>query len=100
MLSLPKEKAAAGSRPQGQSSSGADYDERDRSTRYASPDRWKSTRHAALFRGNGPGWEKCPRGCALRQSLTSSSQVIFMKGATATKVPVYIPALPETYERR
>lgn len=77
-----------------------EYDEVYLSTRYASLDHWKATRDAVSLGGNGPDWEKCQRGLALRQSLTLSTNVIFLKGAMATNAPAYMPGLAETYEKK
>src|SRR5581483_583532 len=57
----------------GQAAPNNDYDEVYLSTRYASLEHWKSTRDATSLGGDGPDWEKCQRGLALRQSLTIST---------------------------
>jgi hypothetical protein len=85
---------------EGQTPSSKDYDEVYLSTRYASVDHWKATREPAKLGGNGPDWEKCQRGLALRQSLTISSSVIFLKGAMAANAPLFMPGLKETYEKK
>jgi hypothetical protein len=77
-----------------------DYDEVYLSTRYASLDHWKATRNPTLLGGNGPDWEKCQRGLALRRSLTISTNLIFLQGAMATNAPLYMPGVNETYEKK
>jgi hypothetical protein len=85
---------------EGQAKPGNDYDEVYLSTRYASLEHWKATRDATLLGGNGPDWEKCQRGLALRQSLTISTNVIFLKGAMAANAPLFMPGLNEAYEKK
>jgi hypothetical protein len=77
-----------------------DYDEVYLSTRYASLDHWKATRNPTLLGGNGPDWEKCQRGLALRRSLTISTNLIFLQGAMARNAPLFMPGLNETYEKK
>jgi hypothetical protein len=77
-----------------------EYDEVWLSTRYASLDHWKATRDATQLGGNGPDWEKCQRGLALRQSLTIATHVVFMKGDTLGVKPYFMPGLKETYEKK
>ncbi|HWE53103.1 MAG TPA: hypothetical protein VG273_25150 [Bryobacteraceae bacterium] len=84
----------------GQPQPNNDYDEVYLSTRYASLEHWKATRDATSLGGNGPDWEKCQRGLALRQSLTISTNVIFLKGAMAANAPLYMPGMNETYEKK
>ena len=85
---------------EGQAKPSNDYDEVYLSTRYASLDHWKATRDPTSLGGNGPDWEKCQRGLALRQSLTISTSVIFLKGAMAANQPLFMPGLREVYERK
>ena len=80
---------------EGQSKGSPDYDEVYLSTRYASLEHWKATRDATSLGGNGPDWQKCQRGLALRQSLTISTHVIFLKGAMAANGPLYMPGVKE-----
>jgi hypothetical protein len=84
----------------GQSQSNNDYDEVYLSTRYASLNHWKATRDATSLGGNGPDWEKYQRGLALRQSLTLSTHVIFLKGAMAANQPLYMPGIVEGQEKK
>jgi hypothetical protein len=79
---------------EGQSKSNPDYDEVYLSTRYASLEHWKATRDATSLGGNGPDWQICQRGLALRQSLTLQTHVIFLKGAMAANAPLFMPGLP------
>jgi len=81
---------------EGQAKPNNDYDEVYLSTRYASLDHWKATRDPTSLGGNGPDWEKCQRGLALRQSLTISTNVIFLKGAMAANQPLFMPGVKET----
>jgi len=85
---------------EGQSKPSPDYDEVYLSTRYASLDHWKATRNPTALGGNGPDWEKCQRGLAIRQAVTISSYVIFLKGAMAANPPLYMPGLKEEYEKK
>ncbi len=59
------------------------FDEVYLSTRYASVEHWKATRDAVGLGGNGPDWDKCKAALAVRQRLTISSNVIFLKGQMA-----------------
>lgn len=77
-----------------------DYDEVYLSTRYASLDHWKATRDPTALGGNGPDWEKCQRGLAVRRNLTISTHVIFLKGAMAANPPLYMPGLNEAYDKK
>jgi hypothetical protein len=77
-----------------------DYDEVYLATRYASVEHWAATRDAVSMGGNGPDWEKCRQALALRQSLTISSHVVFLKGTTNSGWPYYMPGLKETFEKR
>ena len=70
-----------------------DYDEVYLSPRSASLDHWKATRDPTALGGNGPDWLKCKRGLDLRQSLTISSNVIFLEGAMAGPTPYYMPGV-------
>lgn len=85
---------------EGQAKPSADYDEVYLSTRYASLDHWKATRDPTSLGGDGPDWQKCQRGLALRQSLTISTYVIFLKGAMAANQPLFMPGLSETYDKK
>jgi hypothetical protein len=78
---------------EGASKVSKDYDEVYLSTRYASLDHWKATRDPTALGGNGPDWQKCKRGLDLRQSLTISTNVIFMEGAMAGVTPYYMPGV-------
>jgi hypothetical protein len=69
---------------EGQAKPNNDYDEVYMANAYASIDHWKATRDPTSLGGNGPHWDKCQRGLALRQSLTISTNVIFLKGAIST----------------
>ena len=77
-----------------------EYDEVYLSTRYASIDHWKASRDAVQHGGNGPDWVKCKAALDLRQSLTISSHVIFLKGSMAPGGPYFMPGLNETYEKK
>jgi hypothetical protein len=85
---------------EGQPKADNDYDEVYLSTRYASLDHWKATRDPVSLGGNGPDWEKCQRGLALRQSLTISTHVFFLKGAMAANAPLFMPGLNEASEKK
>jgi hypothetical protein len=85
---------------EGQAKPSNDYDEVYLSSRYASLDHWKSTRDPTALGGNGPDWEKCQHGLALRQSLTISTYVIFLKGAMAANPPLFMPGLKEAYDKK
>jgi hypothetical protein len=76
-----------------------DYDEVWLMTRYASVEHWKATREAVLLGGDGPDWQKCKKALDLRQSLTTSSQVVFLKGAMAPGGPYFMPGLREQFSR-
>src|SRR5579885_2283501 len=78
---------------EGQPKANPDYDEVYLSTRYASLEHWKATRDPVSLGGNGPDWQKCQRGLALRQSLTLQSHVIFLKGAMASNAPLFMPGV-------
>ena len=73
-----------------------DYDEVYLSTRYASIEHWKASRDTVQHGGNGPDWVKCKAALDLRQSLTISSNVIFLKGTMAPGGPYFMPGLNET----
>ena len=77
-----------------------DFDEVYLSTRYASVAHWKATRDAVKLGGNGPDWERCKAALDLRQSLTLSSNVIFLKGSMAPGGPYFMPGLDEVYEKK
>lgn len=77
-----------------------DYDEVYLATRYASAAHWAATREAPLLGGNGPDWEKCKKALDLRQSLTISSNVIFMRGSMAPGGPYFLPGLKEVFEKK
>ena len=77
-----------------------DYDEVYLSTRYAGIEHWKASRDAVLHGGNGPDWVKCKAALDLRQSLTISTNVIFLKGRMAPGGPYFMPGLNETYEKK
>jgi hypothetical protein len=85
---------------EGQTKASPDYDEVYLSTRYASLEHWKATRDPTALGGNGPDWQKCQRGLAVRNSLTISTHVIFLKGAMAANAPLFMPGLKETYEKK
>ena len=70
-----------------------DYDEVYLSTRYVSLDHWKATRDPTALGGNGPDWQKCKHGLDLRQSLTISTNIIFLEGAMAGVTPYYMPGV-------
>jgi hypothetical protein len=69
-------------------------------TRYASVEHWQATRDTVRHGGNGPDWEKCKAALDLRQSLTISSNVIFLKGQMAAGGPYFMPGLDESYEKK
>lgn len=75
-----------------------EYDEVYLSTRYASVAHWQASREAVEHGGNGPDWVKCKAALDLRQSLTISSHVIFLKGSMAPGGPYFMPGLKESYE--
>ncbi len=77
-----------------------DYDEVYLSTRYASIEHWKASRDTTQHGGNGPDWQKCKAALDLRQSLTISSHVIFLKGSMAPGGPYFMPGLNESYEKK
>ncbi len=77
-----------------------DYDEVYLSTRYASVEHWKASRETIRHGGNGPDWVKCKAALDLRQSLTLSSHVIFLKGSMAPGGPYFMPGLDESYEKK
>jgi len=77
-----------------------DYDEVYLSTRYAGIEHWKASRDAVLHGGNGPDWLKCKAALDLRQSLTISTSVVFLKGSMAPGGPYFMPGLNETYEKK
>jgi hypothetical protein len=77
-----------------------DYDEVYLSTRYASVEHWNASRDTVAHGGNGPDWVKCKAGLDLRQSLTISSHVMFLKGRIAPNGPYFMPGLKETYEKK
>jgi hypothetical protein len=85
---------------EGQPKPSPDYDEVYLSTRYANLEHWKATRNPTALGGNGPDWEKCQRGLALRRGLTISTHVIFLKGAMAANAPLFMPGLNETYQKQ
>lgn len=85
---------------EGQSKSSPDYDEVYLATRYASLEHWKATRDPVSLGGNGPDWEKCQRGLAIRRGLTIETHVIFLKGAMAGNAPLFMPGLKESYEKK
>lgn len=70
-----------------------DYDEVYMVTRYASVEHWKATRDATKLGGNGPDWQKCKQALDLRQSVTISSSVQFLKGSMAPGGPFYMPGV-------
>ncbi len=82
---------------EGQAKSSPEYDEVYLATRYASLDHWKATRDPTALGGNGPDWQKCQRGLAIRQGLTLQTHVIFLKGAMAGNAPLYLPGLKEVH---
>ena len=84
----------------GATATSKDYDEVYLSTRYASVEHWKASRDTVLHGGNGPDWLKCKAALDLRQSLTISSTVIFLKGQMASNGPYFMPGLNETYEKK
>ncbi len=77
-----------------------DYDEVYLATRYASVEHWKASRDAVQQGGNGPDWAKCKAALELRQSLTISSHLIFLKGSMAPGGPYFMPGLNESYEKK
>ncbi len=77
-----------------------DYDEVYLMTRYASVEHWRSTRDATLVGGNGPDWERCKKALDLRQSLTISSTVQFLKGSMAPGGPFFMPGTQESFEKK
>jgi hypothetical protein len=77
-----------------------DYDEVYLMTRYASVAHWRATRDAVALGGDGPDWAKCRHGLDVRQSLTISTSVIFMQGATQVNKPYFMPGLNESYEKK
>jgi hypothetical protein len=85
---------------EGATATSKEYDEVYLSTRYASVEHWKASRDAALHGGNGPDWVKCKAALDLRQSLTISSSVIFLKGSMASNGPYFMPGLNESYEKK
>ena len=49
--------------------------------------------------GNGPDWEKCKQGLAIRAGLTLETHVNFLKGR-AGGGPYYMPGSTEKYEKK
>jgi hypothetical protein len=84
----------------GAPSASRDYDEVYLSTRYAGVEHWKASRDTVQHGGNGPDWIKCKAALDLRQSLTISSTVIFLKGTMAPGGPYFMPGLNESYEKK
>ncbi|MBZ5604570.1 MAG: hypothetical protein LAO79_19895 [Acidobacteriia bacterium] len=78
---------------EGQAKSNPDYDEVYLSTRSASLEHWKATRNPVALGGNGPDWQRCQRGLALRQSLTLETHLIFLKGGMASNAPLFMPGV-------
>jgi hypothetical protein len=72
-----------------------DYDEVYLMTRYANVEHWKATRDATELGGNGPDWERCKKALDIRQSLTISSTVQFLKGSMAPGGPFFMPGVKE-----
>jgi hypothetical protein len=85
--------------PPGAQPEARDYDEVYLATRYASAAHWAATRDTALHGGNGPDFEACQRGLALRQRVTLASHVLFLEGELAPGGPYFLPGLAEQYER-
>jgi hypothetical protein len=85
---------------EGATAASRDYDEVYLSTRYASIEHWKASRDTVAHGGNGPDWVKCKAALDLRQSLTISTHVIFLKGRIAPNGPYFMPGLKETYEKK
>jgi hypothetical protein len=77
-----------------------DYDEVYLMTRYATVEHWKATRDPTLLGGNGPDWDLCKKALDLRQSLTISSTVQFLKGSIAPSVPYFMPGTREVFEKK
>ena len=77
----------------------AEYDEVYLMTRYASVEHWAATRDPTKLGGNGPDWEKCRQALAVRNSLTLSTNVVFLKGR-AGGGPYFMPGLGEKYEKK
>jgi hypothetical protein len=77
-----------------------EYDEVYLSTRYASVEHWKASRDTVAHGGNGPDWVKCKAALDLRQSLTISSHVVFLKGTLASNGPYFMPGLKESFEKK
>jgi hypothetical protein len=69
-----------------------DFDEVYLMTRYASLEHWAATRDAENMGGNGPDWDKCRQALAVRNSLTLSTHVTFLKGR-AGGGPYFMPAV-------
>ena len=84
----------------GAPSASKDYDEVYLSTRYAGIEHWKASRDTVQHGGNGPDWVKCKAALDLRQSLTISSHVIFLKGIMAPGGPYFMPGLNEAYDKK
>jgi hypothetical protein len=76
-----------------------DYDEVYLMARYASIAHWAATRDPVKMGGNGPDWEKCREGLALRNSLTLETHVMFLKGRDGGG-PYFLPGMDEKYEKK
>jgi len=90
---IPAEGVEGAPKPSGE------FDEVYLMTRYASLEHWAATRDAENLGGNGPDWENCKRALAVRNSLTLSTKVTFLKGR-AGGGPYFLPALPEQYIKK
>jgi hypothetical protein len=84
---------------EGASKLSPDFDEVYLMTRYASLEHWAATRDAEGLGGNGPDWEKCRQALAVRNSLTLSTKVTFLKGQ-AGGGPYYLPGMQEQYTKK
>jgi len=69
-----------------------DFDEVYLMTRYASLEHWAATRDAEKMGGNGPDWDKCRQALEVRNGLTISTHVTFLKGR-AGGGPYFMPAV-------
>jgi hypothetical protein len=86
----------------GRTTDGAVSDDAYRLARYASVEHWRATRDPANVRlgGNGPDREKSLESGRDRVGVqTGSKGAYFLQGENAPTRPLFMPGLPEQYER-
>lgn len=80
----------------------ADYDEVVTLTRYGSTAHREAllTPERAVFEGgNGPDWLAWKNALEQQRSLTASTRTELLQGFMYNSPPMYLPALPEQFER-